>query len=407
MPFFTIHLPSMLLIMAMAVDIANGFFLWTGGPSISAPYKIVTLASTWIALLISGKAEYLTGMLLTISTYLLIHISSNGSSGATEGIEWLLRFFLIASTTIYLIAISKQADSSKLVKRILLCNFVVLTANFAIGSVGYGFPVYQVSDESGIGVKGFIFAGNEAGGAIIAIGGGLMAISLMRSNLLAFFGTAGLTVAMSSLLASKTAIIGSLLLAMILPSIKIRYEMNSFKIKRKWALTGTALLILLPTVSVMAAYFILVIQDLKSRIDHFFDPGNLLGFILSNRDQWTHEALSAFYHRYDLSSIMFGTGRHWFNYIADRKMVEIDVIDFLMSYGVFGILLTYGSLTLFLMVNKPNAKNMLFYPVALLLIGISLTSGHIFNSGFAAISIGCLLYLIHHNTHQANEKQAS
>ena len=73
-------------------------------------------------------------------------------------------------------------------------------------------------------------------------------------------------------------------------------------------------------------------------------------------------------------------------------MVEIDAIDYLMTYGIVGVLIAYGFVVFVMLsslANRNNFSGFLIF-ISLLLMAISLTAGHVWNSGTAGIFIAAL-----------------
>jgi uncharacterized membrane protein len=99
---------------------------------------------------------------------------------------------------------------------------------------------------------------------------------------------------------------------------------------------------------------------------------------------------------YSLLSMILGEGLHWTDNMPHGGIVEIDIIDTLMTYGILGVLLVYGFLFLIIYktyFNKNHAGSKATVLLLLLLTGISLTAGHVIFSGVSAPLIaGALAY---------------
>jgi hypothetical protein len=113
---------------------------------------------------------------------------------------------------------------------------------------------------------------------------------------------------------------------------------------------------------------------------------DLITLIFSNRNIWALEALEAF-KNYEPIELLFGTGRDWWQYISENKIVEIDPLDFLMTYGIMGFLFIFGTIFFILYKAIKNRRNnpysIYIIFILLLLLAMSLTAGHILNSGTA------------------------
>ena len=141
------------------------------------------------------------------------------------------------------------------------------------------------------------------------------------------------------------------------------------------------------------------------RLNYHLDKIDLLTLVFSHRNIWAVEAWDAFLNQYTIFEQLFGSSKVWYMYITGEKSVEIDPIDFLMSYGIFGVsLVTVFFIFVLTQLFKHKKNNPYFSYLLfayLLLLGLSLTSGHILNSGIAGASIGALFAL---STYQVEER---
>ena len=64
--------------------------------------------------------------------------------------------------------------------------------------------------------------------------------------------------------------------------------------------------------------------------------------VLSGRNILACEAWNIFSTEYSATSMLFGSGQYWGENASLGKLVEIDPIDVVMSYGIVGIQIVYG-----------------------------------------------------------------
>lgn len=122
----------------------------------------------------------------------------------------------------------------------------------------------------------------------------------------------------------------------------------------------------------------------------------LLSTIFSNRDVWAVEALSL-YREYSLFDKIVGTGVSWRDIASFDKPVEIDVIDYLMMYGIVGVVIwlfpfCYMLKMTFSLCSGRSYKFLIFLYV-FLIYGISAIAGHVIYSGIASATIAACLSL--------------
>jgi hypothetical protein len=202
---------------------------------------------------------------------------------------------------------------------------------------------------------------------------------------------------MAVLLTSKVSILASLLIFLTFPLIKASEKISLLRVAKDDFHFSLIITVVFPLLAMAVIYYAFYFSSLFDRISFFYYRMDLVSLLLSGRNNLAYEAIEVFYKEYSIIEALFGVGQEWFRYMSGNKMVEIDFVDFIMTYGLFGIIISYGFFVFLLSRNfVAKKKNKYFgycFFMTLLLIGISLTSGHILNSGVSGALIGSLMSL--------------
>lgn len=386
-------LSSLILFMLffyIPLDMLNGFFLQNGYPSISFAFKALVLFLILVFLLLQNKHLYISSIASILFIFLLIHIVMYGDLIlAIKGLDWMIKFIGITAYFMFFreLILINQSDKIFLFTKL---SFLFLVFNFALALLGFGYPMYS----GGIGSKGFIYAGNEIGAAVIISGSIILIYFLEQKKYKIFFGVALAMLAISALLTSKVSILGSLLIILFFPILSFFKNLSDYKIPKRNFIFSSTILVTLPILFMGSVYYALFKSNLIERLNYHYAKIDLITLIFSHRNIWAAEAWDAFINQYTLIEQLFGMSKEWFIYISGEKQVEIDIIDFLMSYGVSGVILvTTFLIFIFTQLCKNRKKNPYFFYLLFsyfLVGGLSLTSGHIINSGISGALIGAL-----------------
>jgi hypothetical protein len=230
--------------------------------------------------------------------------------------------------------------------------------------------------------------------------------TLENNNYFKFFIFGLLMLLLATLMASKVSLLGAILLFFMFPILKAFKNTKNLKLPKKDFYYSIIMLITVPLLSVIGIYYALYGSNLIARLTHFYEKVDLVTLILSGRNVRAVQALEIF-KNYELIELLFGGGRDWWH-LSGHKLVEIDPLDFLMNYGLFGILFVFGIIFYVLIKaiknrqNNPYAIYVTF--VLFLLLAMSSTAGHIFNSGTAGFVIAVVMALANYDhRNQANE----
>ncbi|WP_162984602.1 O-antigen ligase family protein [Poseidonibacter antarcticus] len=314
---------------------------------------------------------------------------------AVSSLDMLIRFSAIIIFYLYFKTLIKN-QAEDLLFTIAKISFYFLIFNTFLGVIGLGYPMYGIG-ESGIGTKGLIFAGNEIGAALI-VSGAIVSMKYLEDNNIKYFFVSGILLLISSIfLASKVSLLGSIILFFFFPLLKAFKNMSNFKLPKSDFINANIILVTVPILAIVGIYYTLYEINLIDRLSYFYEKLDLITLIFSSRNIWAEEAYNAFINHYSFIEYLFGSGRGYFEFISDDRLVEIDPIDFLMNYGIIGLLITFGIIffILFETIIKRKLNKYSIYVIftIFLLLGISSTAGHVFNSGTAGFLIAILLAL--------------
>jgi hypothetical protein len=160
-------------------------------------------------------------------------------------------------------------------------------------------------------------------------------------------------------------------------------------------------------------YFIvdyLKYSDVMVRFSYFWKQLDIYTFILSNRNTLLFDFIEIFKKEYNIIEIFIGVGQSTFETLNHNHIIELDFFDIYFAYGIIGIMLFLFYITFVVIQSKLKSNNRKIFTftsytkyIAILLIVLSFFSGHIFNSGMAAIYIGCVFSLMYYKSNYENK----
>ena len=365
------------------IDMINGVLIRNNYFSIAIIYKLIVLGLISIYLIKQNKFFIVFTSILILSIYIVIHtINLDNVEKAINGLNFLVKYLGMLLFYYFFITVIKNTNIDKIFF-IVKIAFSFLVLNLILGGVfNFGYPMYG-QGESSIGSRGFIYAGNEISAALISSGAILMMQYLKLNNYIKFFFIGILMLISSIIITSKVSILGTLLLLLFFPIIKFFSSIEKLKINKKVFIYSIVLSVIMPFISIQAIFFLLYKSNLIERLAYFYNKVDLITLIFSSRNIWAYDAIKVFLQEYSLLELFFGTSLYWQELVPVPKFIEIDLLDFLMTYGLFGVIITYGAI-LFILFKiffiKSIYKHYLTF-IILLLVALSLTSGHIFTSG--------------------------
>lgn len=391
-----------MLFFFIPIDMLNGFMLMNSYPSISFVYKAIVFFLILVFLMFHKKQVFVFFILSTLMIFLLIHLIMFGDIvAAFKELDWMIKFVGITTYFMFFrqLILTNQSGSLFLFAKL---SFLFLVFNFTLAFLGFGYPMYS----GDIGSKGFIFAGNEIGSAVIISGSITLMYVLEQKKYMTSSIISVTMLIIAALLTSKVSILGSLIIILAFPFISSIKQFTNFKLPKESLIFSSTILIIIPILFIGVLYYALFVSNLIERLNYNLDKMDLdlLTLILSHRNIWAVEAWNTYLNQYTILEQLFGSSKvWWYMYITDEKLVEIDAIDFLMSYGIVGVSLVTAFFIFILTQLFKHKKNNPYFLYLLftylLLLGLSITSGHIVNSGIAGALIGSLFALSTYQNH--------
>lgn len=398
-----------LILLAMAcllwVDTLTGISVYygVGVTGLSMLFKLLILALVFVNI-----GSYSPKLLLIFLTLILILMigptQSFLSFGQTkyyfDDFSYALK--LVTPIVIFSYAYILQRIYPELLRNwlptILFSNFGAVIFNLVLGKLGFGWPSYGgTAGQPGIGVNGFYVAGNELSACFVLLYGFVLHYVWMTQSKRRYVLVALSTLYFGAAIATKTAMLASLMLVFLVPLLNERA--NLFKLtKLKIALLG-------PFVVITTAV-ILFIESLLTRIglwDRFvwiINEKGWLTLIVSGRDEKAELLLDHFESYASIGDYIWGIGASGITHFETIfYAAEIDPIDIFIWFGVVGVSSVVCAIFLMNFLAFRSIRSSAFYPpvivlVNLVLILLSLMSGHIWASGMLGILWGVFNGLI-------------
>lgn len=381
----------------LGVDCLNGIFLRMGiGISISQLYKMGLLAGMLLYLLKSHPTNFgicLIMIFFFLGPSMLKSLSTGDTSTIVGNFGYNLKLLLYPISFLFFSSLSKTDwGQNRLYTSFVWFNFALIAVNILLGVVGVGYSQYDGPDGGGIGGRGFFFAGNEVASIFVLFSGTCWHMIRHKGFVfkLLFFG---LLLILGILNASKTAVLGILIIIMLL-EINLRIPRNITLSQLFKFLTIPVLLAFIP----FLLYVGIQSTGLINRISFFYERMDLLTFILSGRNQMVMGAMKFYPTEYSLWDYLFGLGYKEFldemgTFHGVAHAIEIDFFDLLFMNGWLGLGLIMGAFGLILIRSAMIPRESLvghMWAINLVLLLISFMAGHVFNSGMLGIALGFL-----------------
>lgn len=381
------NLFTVFLSLTIIVDMLNGYFINAYNVGVlSQLYKLIVVFICLFILAIRRPSKF---FLYTSSIFLLVFggvvfysfIGWNGFIGDTLQIAVRCMMFFILYATIETLNPDK-----KLVGRLCFFMIIVLSVNFLLGYLGYGYSSYgnvELSSGDALGVKGYFYSGNEVSYLIMIFA--LFSACYFKSSVISILMIM-LLLFCAVLLSTKTAIL----------SVLIIFLTYVYSKQKKYIRYLGAL------VFVIGLFFLAesIISDLSSseqfkRLAWMYETGGLTRVILSDRDIFLMETIQEASKSDYPVGFVIGFGRDYFDAIGLKSSVEMDVIDMYFWFGISGVIffICYF-LKLKEMISHANdgVKNKILMSFFTMSIVVSFIAGHVVYSGIAVIPLCMVMY---------------
>ena len=372
-----------LLYISLLVDSLNGFLIYSYSISISPFYKALALALCLIQL--RSKIRYI-GIILLVTLFVLAHtVQTPAWDDLQKSFDWISKLLFIYLLFQFMRTTTAEIGSNENIITLAKISFSVIAINIFLGNLGFGYAQYSLGDQT-YGTRGFFYAGNELSVALACSSGIVMISYFEKQEMAKYLIFSIIAIAVAALTTMKASLLSIGVLFILMPLLKNKDASNVI-LKR-----ATILVFALGAIG-FAVYYALYQVDQISRLTYFYEKNGLVSLIFSLRNVWAMQALGIF-NDYSLIKILFGGGLEWTNKMPHGGIVEIDIIDTLLTYGILGVALIYGFLLLTLhkiYTNKRNPGSKAALLLVLLITGISITAGHVIFSGVSAPLIAAAL----------------
>lgn len=364
------------------VDTVNGALYYQNEsfPSVSAFYKGVGFIGITILLIVYHFYRFLQLLIFISLSMVCIFYQFIFYGSVGESVVWATRGLLTLALLLYLISDSRSNDfwGGRKVVSLMLFYFIVMSINVLLGVLGIGESQYA----GGIGGKGYIIAGNEMSYLMLVSASVVLIYVASKERFLTLFLVFLVMLSFFFMKATKVAMLG-ICISYVLALIYYGY-FKVVHIPTIYALGGVGSIAL-----VYVAYSFLQTSGMLDRMLFLYDlHGGVWGALLSGRVSFVQEAYNSILVEFGFWDVFFGIGVDQQRAIAG-SIVEIDLIDVFIAFGVVGPMIFYfpwvlGIFWSISLLFKQPRFGLCFMLLVLMLVGVSLTAGHVVNSGIAS-----------------------
>jgi hypothetical protein len=373
----------------LLVDACNGFLLNQFGRSfgLSALYKVVMLLLMLSALSVRTAKAFLLFpalfvLLLPGAFYSWLQLG--GSLGADLGLILKLISPLIAFYYLLSLAQLDHQFALQSLHRVFVFNYLIVIVNFILGALGYGYTSYlpqQHLAQVDLGSKGFFNAANELSVVLLVLSAWLLHYYWKKQKLV-FLAVAGSSIWCASLMLTKTALLGSVILVVFIP-------LMPWFIRFNWSRLAFVSLLLVATFALVIWQAPLLLGELglAEKLQHIYQQQGILGVLLSSRDKYAAEIWHLVNFYYTDVHRLFGVGLLGVSEHVWKFWAESDPFDLYIFYGVAGLLFFSWIFIGFIAQNlklcrlhRSELAAMLVL-LNLLLLMVACIAGHVISSG--------------------------
>lgn len=290
-------------------------------------------------------------------------------------------------------------------RRALWSAVFAVLLNLAAGLVGLGFATYSTS-AGNIGVTGYFYAGNEVGAAFAVLCGFLFMETWTKRPKI-YLLVVGVAVLTSFVITTKSAILSSVLLALLVP---LAYQRGRWLHMPASLVAGLAAAGALVVVAVIRVWTILETAGLADSLQYIYDKRGWSGIVFSGRDLFIQAVSKVVLSAPSLGEAVFGPGIHRLQQLGVKDSVEMDPLDFYLWFGAPGLLFLMIFVAAFLYIPvkvKRDPMNMAapgVYVTTLILLAISVIAGHVILGGLAGVLWAVLTGLVLANARYAERQ---
>jgi hypothetical protein len=407
-----------IFMMSIFVDIINGWLISQAG-------LYIPLSQTFKGLLflffvfclfyprcdLIKVAMFIMFSIVFLSPLLTVRLSGiNSESNFSGDIAYLLKVLIFPLAYFGLSNISNTKlfpSQGGMIKLNNVIYYVIFTS-LLLSLFGYGETQYGTnSDGVEYGFKGYFLSGNELSSLyVLSYASCLFSSIYYRSRFLGFSlkVLSGLVVAI--LLATKTALLSFVIVTLSIPiCARVYYrknpDLNVRKLTRSYLRNMIFLTVCLAgfAVSVLSERIYLTIE----RFEYFYQRhgDSWLGFLLSGREERYSLLSKLYFDNMTLLDKMFGIGReHYVNFFfgsENRFSAEMDLIDSVISHGLFGTILLYSFwiMSVYKIYKSFSSRDYELAVPTLIIVSLlfinSFIAGHVMASSMVCIYLALML----------------
>lgn len=390
-----------LIFFYLIIDSVNGVILRNYNFSVSPIYKsLILVLMLWLLF----KQNKFTPFVIVFVFILLHLIHIMKGSFSLIGLFWSIKFItIVVSFHFFKQLIIK--NKYKIINNLFTIGFLFIFINVLIGLFGYGYAQYA---RHNIGTRGLFFAGNELGILLIIIIMFLLIHYLVEKNIKKYLLVSFSALFLSAMLTTKVALIGSSIIIFVLPMISIWITRKGLIVEKKYLYANLFGIVIFFIFVPYTIYFALYKMNLILRILATLNSFDLITLLFSGRNLSAEKITEYVYVNASIVGLTFGYGYNTILKVVG-KSVEIDIIDNFMLFGFVGSIIIYGFFIAQLIMLKklqrnlyPYSKHVIFGIIMIMII--SITSGHVVNSGLAGIFIGAFMAMGYYKNYSIDEK---
>ena len=312
--------------------------------------------------------------------------------GLINTISSLMKLYYLPITILFFINIKNSISD----KYLLYTLFIYLILFLLSYIFGFGYNNYKITDGKS-GFRGVFNSINEISAIIIC----LFPIGLNylkeKRNIIVSIILIIFVFIVSLLTGTKVLTIG-LLITMIF----IYYKDVRNRIKNMSTLKKIISIIIILLLVICSIYLLTYTRFYKNMViqQNFFKVNNIISLEFINKIMFNDRLTFLkdnfiYYTNQDIINILFGIG---YNNIL--KLIEIDIFDILFRFGIFG--LTSFIIPIIFTIKKIKLNKIYIYSLILLVL-ISLTSGHVLLSPNVSIYFGYIILIANNKILKKNK----
>lgn len=358
---------------------------------------------------------YLGLIVLFFIGYILFKFNIFTKSSIFSELKYALRYFYYPIIFIGVINIfSDQKVGKEIIKKVITINALTYSALLLIPYLtGFSFNSYDNTSFSGS--VGLFYAANEISAIMSALG--ISIYFLLEKNSIKYLLLCLPIIFSTTIIGTKVSLLGIIISTIISVLFYIFKEKNVKSILYSLIIVGALVSFVAISPAKHNYESLEDMHDSSSNVSEkteedkiykyrsiydFTDNKQIAKFIrtiTNGRDGALFKNYSIFLTS-NTSDKLFGlswTTRENINYITDRKLIEIDIMDILFHYGMIGFIiyflpLLYIIFLLFKNIKKLSLDSIVYILTIFLLLGISLMAGHVFSS--PSVTIFLVLFMM-------------